>query len=71
MGLGHGQGAGKPPARPEPLTPHLHTDLLDDTGIARPRAALLERHLPEGENQPHSIGQGPYFYIGGTNGASM
>nr|XP_021540023.1 inactive polyglycylase TTLL10 [Neomonachus schauinslandi] len=61
----------QPPARPEPLTPHLPTDLLDNTGISRPRAALLERHLPEGEKQPHSIGQGPYFYIGGTNGASI
>ncbi|XP_004407488.1 PREDICTED: inactive polyglycylase TTLL10 [Odobenus rosmarus divergens] len=48
-----------------------NADLLDDTGIARSRAALLERHLPEGEKQPHSIGQGPYFYVGGTNGASI
>eukprot|EP00071_Canis_lupus_P041033 XP_022274590.1 inactive polyglycylase TTLL10 isoform X1 [Canis lupus familiaris] len=46
-------------------------DLLDDTDVARPRTTLLERHLLEGEKQPHSTGQGPYFYIGGTNGASI
>ncbi|XP_072587034.1 inactive polyglycylase TTLL10 isoform X9 [Vulpes vulpes] len=50
---------------------HLATDLLDDTDVARPRTTLLERHLLEGEKQPHSTGQGPYFYIGGTNGASI
>ncbi|KAM8955648.1 inactive polyglycylase TTLL10 isoform 2-T2 [Lycaon pictus] len=46
-------------------------DLLDDTDVARPRTTLLERHLLEGEKQPQSTGQGPYFYIGGTNGASI
>lgn len=50
---------------------HLATDLLDDTDVARPWTTLLERHLLEGEKQPHSTGQGPYFYIGGTNGVSM
>lgn len=47
------------------------TGLPDDMDGARPRAALLERHLLEGEKQAHSSGQGPYFYIGGTNGASI
>lgn len=70
-GLGAGPGDGSPPARPEPLTPHLPTDLLDAADAARPRAALLERHLLEGERELHGSGQGPYFYIGGTNGASM
>nr|XP_055162556.1 inactive polyglycylase TTLL10 isoform X3 [Nyctereutes procyonoides] len=46
-------------------------DLLDDTDVARPWTTLLERHLLEGEKQPHSTGQGPYFYIGGTNGVSI
>ncbi|XP_022370503.1 inactive polyglycylase TTLL10 [Enhydra lutris kenyoni] len=46
-------------------------DLSDDTDGVRPRAALLEKHLLEGEKQPHSSGQGPYFYIGGNNGASI
>lgn len=69
--MGRGQGTGKAPARPEPLTPCLPTDLSDDTDGVRPRAALLEKHLLDGEKQPHSSGQGPYFYIGGNNGASM
>ncbi|XP_040327436.1 inactive polyglycylase TTLL10 [Herpailurus yagouaroundi] len=46
-------------------------DLLDAADTARPQASLLERHLPEGERQLHGSGQGPYFYIGGTNGASI
>ncbi|XP_044092187.1 inactive polyglycylase TTLL10 [Neovison vison] len=46
-------------------------DLSDDTDGVRPRAALLEKHLLDGEKQPHSSGQGPYFYIGGNNGASI
>ncbi|XP_058408566.1 inactive polyglycylase TTLL10-like isoform X1 [Diceros bicornis minor] len=44
---------------------------LDDTEAAGPRAALLEKHLLEGEKQLPSPGQGPFFYIGGTNGASI
>ncbi|XP_077620074.1 inactive polyglycylase TTLL10 isoform X2 [Crocuta crocuta] len=47
------------------------TDLLDAADAARPRATLLERHLLEGERELHGSGQGPYFYIGGTNGASI
>ncbi|XP_044919421.1 inactive polyglycylase TTLL10 isoform X4 [Mustela putorius furo] len=46
-------------------------DLSDDTDSVRPQAALLEKHLLDGEKQPHSSGQGPYFYIGGNNGASI
>ncbi|KAB0399507.1 hypothetical protein E2I00_015820, partial [Balaenoptera physalus] len=44
---------------------------LDDADTARPRAALLEKHPLEGEKQPPGTGQGLFFYIGGTNGASM
>lgn len=57
--------------RPEPLTAHLSTDPPEDTGAAKPRAALLERHLLGGEKQPPSTGSGPFFYIGGTNGVAM
>ncbi|EPY87984.1 protein polyglycylase TTLL10 isoform 2 [Camelus ferus] len=46
-------------------------DLPDDADAARPQAALLEKHLLGGEKQPPSTGQGPVFYIGGTNGASV
>lgn len=62
---------GKSPAGPEPLTAHLPADLPDDADAARPQAALLEKHLLGGEKQPPSTGQGPVFYIGGTNGASV
>ncbi|XP_061041175.1 inactive polyglycylase TTLL10 isoform X2 [Eubalaena glacialis] len=44
---------------------------LDVADTARPRAALLEKHPLEGEKQPPGTGQGPFFYIGGTNGASI
>lgn len=44
----------------------------DDNAVAaRPRAALLDRHLLRGEKQAPSTGGGPFFYIGGTNGASL
>ncbi|XP_053776415.1 inactive polyglycylase TTLL10 isoform X2 [Desmodus rotundus] len=46
-------------------------DPLEDTVAGRPRAALLERHLLGGEQQSPSTGCGPFFYIGGTNGASI
>ncbi|KAG8505500.1 Protein polyglycylase TTLL10 [Galemys pyrenaicus] len=36
-----------------------------------PPAAAPEGPLPEGDRQPPSSGQGPFFYIGGTNGASI
>ncbi|XP_065792064.1 inactive polyglycylase TTLL10 isoform X5 [Muntiacus reevesi] len=44
---------------------------LHDSEAIRPQAALLEKHFLEGEKQPPSTGQGPFFYIGGTNGASI
>ena len=70
VGLGRAhQGAGKLLGGPEALTSHLPTELNDSEAI-RPQAALLEKHFLEGEKQP-STGQGPFFYIGGTNGASM
>nr|KAF6394961.1 tubulin tyrosine ligase like 10 [Molossus molossus] len=46
-------------------------DPLEDAVAAQPRAALLERHLLGGQKQPPSSGCGPFFYIGGTNGASI
>ncbi|XP_062960323.1 inactive polyglycylase TTLL10 [Cynocephalus volans] len=50
-------------------------DLLDDADAARSPAALLEELLLRGEKGPHSTvpctGQGPFYYIGGTNGASI
>uniref|UniRef100_A0A452EML7 Tubulin--tyrosine ligase-like protein 10 n=1 Tax=Capra hircus TaxID=9925 RepID=A0A452EML7_CAPHI len=64
------QGAGKLPGGPEALTSHLPTE-LDDSEAIRPQATLLEKHFLEGEKQPPSTGQGPFFYIGGTNGASI
>uniref|UniRef100_A0A452RTP0 Uncharacterized protein n=1 Tax=Ursus americanus TaxID=9643 RepID=A0A452RTP0_URSAM len=51
--------------------PHLPADLLDDTDVARPRATIPERPLLEGEKRPHGGRQGPCFYIGGSNGASI
>lgn len=74
MQVGSGQRpgvGGKPLAGPQPLTAHMPIDLLDDAGTARPRAALPENRLLEGEKPSRSTGQGPFFYIGGTNGASM
>uniref|UniRef100_A0A8C6FKW6 Uncharacterized protein n=1 Tax=Moschus moschiferus TaxID=68415 RepID=A0A8C6FKW6_MOSMO len=52
------------------LTSHLPTE-LDDSEANRPQATLLQKHFLEGEKQPSSTGQGPFFYIGGTNGASI
>ncbi|XP_008576392.1 PREDICTED: inactive polyglycylase TTLL10 [Galeopterus variegatus] len=50
-------------------------DRLDDADPARSPAALLEELLLRGEKRPHSTvpgtGQGPFYYIGGTNGASI
>lgn len=70
-GLRQGGGAGGATAaagasdRPPP------TDPLEDSGAAKPRAAPLERHLLRAEKPPHSVGSGPFFYIGGTNGVAM
>ncbi|KAK2499888.1 hypothetical protein MC885_008302 [Smutsia gigantea] len=47
------------------------TSWMKLTRPGRPRAALLERQLLEGEKPVSSTGQGPFFYIGGTNGASI
>ncbi|KAM9241684.1 inactive polyglycylase TTLL10 [Dugong dugon] len=46
-------------------------ELLEDSDATRPLAAPLEEKLLEGEKQSPSAGQGPFFYIGGTNGASI
>ncbi|XP_016076756.1 PREDICTED: inactive polyglycylase TTLL10 [Miniopterus natalensis] len=46
-------------------------DPLEDAVAAKPQATLLERHLLGGEKQPSSTGCGPFFYIGGANGASI
>uniref|UniRef100_G3TQM2 Tubulin tyrosine ligase like 10 n=1 Tax=Loxodonta africana TaxID=9785 RepID=G3TQM2_LOXAF len=46
-------------------------ELLEDADATRPLAARLEEQLLEGEKQLPSAGQGPFFYIGGTNGASI
>uniref|UniRef100_A0A8C9DW00 Inactive polyglycylase TTLL10 n=1 Tax=Phocoena sinus TaxID=42100 RepID=A0A8C9DW00_PHOSS len=69
-GLGQGPGRGRKAAGPEPLTTHLPAE-LDDADTVRPRAALLEKHPLEGEKQRPGTGQGPFFYIGGTNGAAI
>ncbi|XP_033702011.1 inactive polyglycylase TTLL10 isoform X4 [Tursiops truncatus] len=61
--------------QPHPLPPLPGTTSsdpeLDDADTARPRAALLEKHPLEGEKQRPGTGQGPFFYIGGTNGAAI
>ncbi|XP_027622341.1 inactive polyglycylase TTLL10 [Tupaia chinensis] len=46
-------------------------DFPDNADTARPPASLLEGLLLDGEKHPPSTGQGPFFYIGGTNGASI
>ncbi|XP_053516171.1 inactive polyglycylase TTLL10 [Artibeus jamaicensis] len=46
-------------------------DPLEDPLAGRPRAALLEKHLLGAEQQSPSTGCGPFFYVGGTNGASI
>ncbi|XP_067573119.1 inactive polyglycylase TTLL10 isoform X8 [Pseudorca crassidens] len=58
------------PLPPLPGTTSLDPE-LDDADTARPRAALLEKHPLEGEKQRPGTGQGPFFYIGGTNGAAI
>ncbi|XP_023377401.1 inactive polyglycylase TTLL10 [Pteropus vampyrus] len=51
----------------QPGQPHQDTD---EAAAVKPRAALLERHVLWGELPPGS-GCGPFFYIGGSNGASI
>ncbi|XP_047647088.1 inactive polyglycylase TTLL10 isoform X3 [Phacochoerus africanus] len=46
-------------------------DDLDEDDAATPQATLLEKHPLAGEKRPSNSGQGPFFYIGGTNGASI
>lgn len=72
-GLGQRRrGVGKPLAGPQPLTTSPPTDPPDDNAVAaRPQATLLDRHLLGGEKQVPSTGGGPFFYIGGSNGASL
>ncbi|XP_045402538.1 inactive polyglycylase TTLL10 [Lemur catta] len=45
--------------------------LPDTEDAAQPPAALLEGLLLEEPKQPPGAGQGPLFYIGGTNGAAI
>uniref|UniRef100_A0A8C2RTZ6 Tubulin tyrosine ligase like 10 n=1 Tax=Capra hircus TaxID=9925 RepID=A0A8C2RTZ6_CAPHI len=54
-----------------PLSQQDQDAELDDSEAIRPQTTLLEKHFLEGEKQPPSTGQGPFFYIGGTNGASI
>nr|XP_023407618.1 LOW QUALITY PROTEIN: inactive polyglycylase TTLL10 [Loxodonta africana] len=64
-------GRGEPPqGRTHPLTAHCPQS-SEDADATRPLAARLEEQLLEGEKQLPSAGQGPFFYIGGTNGASI
>lgn len=56
---------------PRLLTSCLPADLLDNTDATRPPTASPEGVPLEGDKQSPSTGQGPFFYIGGTNGASM
>ncbi|XP_006886013.1 PREDICTED: protein polyglycylase TTLL10-like [Elephantulus edwardii] len=46
-------------------------DLLDDADSTGLLTASREEQLLEGEKQSPVAGQGPFFYIGGTNGASI
>ncbi|XP_036163462.1 inactive polyglycylase TTLL10 isoform X2 [Myotis myotis] len=66
MGSSRVDGALSPLSQPD-----QDADPPEDTGAAKPRAALLERHLLGGEKQPPSTGSGPFFYIGGTNGVAI
>ncbi|KAK1340619.1 hypothetical protein QTO34_019190 [Cnephaeus nilssonii] len=66
MGSSHVDGALSPLSQPD-----QDADPLEDTGAAKPRATLLERHLLGAEKQPPGTGSGPFFYIGGTNGVAI
>ncbi|XP_010625979.1 inactive polyglycylase TTLL10 isoform X2 [Fukomys damarensis] len=46
-------------------------DLPDGTDAARSPAVLLEEFLRDRDKQLPNNGQGPFFYIGGSNGASI
>ncbi|XP_055117589.1 inactive polyglycylase TTLL10 isoform X4 [Symphalangus syndactylus] len=65
------EGAERASATPRPpglLTSHPPAD----SSAAGPSAALLEGLLPgRGKPSPHSTRPGPFFYIGGSNGATI
>ncbi|XP_037841166.2 inactive polyglycylase TTLL10 isoform X6 [Chlorocebus sabaeus] len=75
---GHGgpdlEGAGRASATPRTpglLTSHPPAD-SDDPDATGPPAALLEGLLlGDGKPSPHSTRPGPFFYIGGNNGAAI
>ncbi|XP_048205948.1 inactive polyglycylase TTLL10 [Perognathus longimembris pacificus] len=46
-------------------------DLLEGADTARLPEVLLEERPVEGDKTPFSPGHGPFFYIGGSNGASI
>uniref|UniRef100_A0A2K6BX98 Tubulin--tyrosine ligase-like protein 10 n=1 Tax=Macaca nemestrina TaxID=9545 RepID=A0A2K6BX98_MACNE len=55
----------------QPSQPDHDTD-SDDTDATGPPAALLEGLLlGDGKPSPHSTRPGPFFYIGGNNGAAI
>ncbi|XP_076422039.1 inactive polyglycylase TTLL10 isoform X14 [Peromyscus maniculatus bairdii] len=56
--------------RPELSRLDQDADLLEEEEAARLPVTSLEGLFLEGDKQPNS-GQGPFFYIGGTNGASI
>ncbi|XP_054301637.1 inactive polyglycylase TTLL10 isoform X1 [Pongo pygmaeus] len=59
------------PGPPGLLNSHPPAD-SDDTNATRPSAALLEGLLlGGGKPSPHSTRPGPFFYIGGSNGATI
>uniref|UniRef100_A0A8C6A3S2 Uncharacterized protein n=1 Tax=Marmota marmota marmota TaxID=9994 RepID=A0A8C6A3S2_MARMA len=60
----------KRPKRPR-IRRCLPADLLDNTDATRPPVPSPEGPPLEGDQQSPSTGQGPFFYIGGTNGASI
>ncbi|XP_015999986.2 inactive polyglycylase TTLL10 isoform X4 [Rousettus aegyptiacus] len=64
-GLGQGQEGRRASGQATDIHPPT-----DEAAAAKPRAALLERHVLCGELLPGS-GCGPFFYIGGSNGASI
>ncbi|XP_037059199.1 inactive polyglycylase TTLL10 isoform X1 [Peromyscus leucopus] len=56
--------------RPELSRLDQDADLLEEEEAARLPVTSLEGLFLEGDKHPNS-GQGPFFYIGGTNGASI
>ncbi|XP_045155172.1 inactive polyglycylase TTLL10 [Echinops telfairi] len=46
-------------------------EFSEDADTTGPQATSLEEQLLEGDKQTPSNGHGPFFYIGGTNGASI